>query len=120
MSDEDNAVQDFASDRQFIRKKPYIDVNLSDLKKAGKYRILGTVTKVSKETFTINDGSDEIEAILTTPQQIEIKEGSLLRLFGFIELEPNKQLKVAIIQDMSNVDIDTYNQIKELEQSLYK
>ncbi|MCK4895376.1 MAG: hypothetical protein KAS47_01105 [Candidatus Heimdallarchaeota archaeon] len=120
MSNNDSSFQDFSSERIYLRKKPYCEINLSELSKPGKYRIVGTVTSVTDDAFIINDGSNQIEAILTTPQNLEVKEGILLRLFGFIEIEPKKQMKVSIIQDLSAVDIDTYDQIKELEQSLIK
>ncbi|MHA1592749.1 MAG: hypothetical protein ACTSUP_09790 [Candidatus Heimdallarchaeaceae archaeon] len=120
MNDNDSSFQDFSSERKYLRKKPYCEINLSELSKPGKYRIVGTVTSVTDDTFIINDGSDQIEAIFTTPQNLEVKEGILLRLFGFIEIEPKKQMKVSIAQDLSSIDIDTYNQIKELEQSLVK
>jgi hypothetical protein len=118
MSNNDSSFQDFSSERKYLRKKPYCEINLSELSKTGKYRIVGTVTSVTDDTFTINDDSDQIEAILTTPQNLEVKEGLLLRLFGFIEFEPKKQIKVSIVQLLNDVDTDTYNQIKELEQSL--
>ncbi len=120
MSNNDSSSQDFSSEKKYIRKKPYCEINLSELSKPGKYRIVGAVTSVTDDAFTINDGSDQIEAILTTPQNLEVKEGILLRLFGFIEIEPKRQIKVSIAQNLSAVDIDTYSQIKELEQSLIK
>jgi hypothetical protein len=120
MSNNDSSFQDFPSERKYIRKKPYCEINLSELSKPGKYRIVGTVTNVTNDTFTINDGSDQIEAIFTVPQNLEVKEGILLRLFGFMELEPKKQIKVSIAQELGDIDVDTYSQIKELEQSLTK
>ncbi len=120
MSNDDSSFQDFSSEKKYLRKKPYCEINLSELSKPGKYRVVGTVTSVTEDTFIINDGSDQIEAILTTPQNLEVKEGILLRLFGFIELEPKKQIKVSIVQLLRDVDVDTYTQIKELEQSLIK
>jgi hypothetical protein len=120
MSDNDSSFQDFPSERKYIRKKPYCEINLSELSKPGKYRIVGTVTNVTNDTFIINDGSDQIEAIFTVPQNLEVKEGILLRLFGFIEIEPKKQIKVSIAQELGDIDMDTYSQIKELEQSLTK
>ena len=87
MSNNDSSFQDFSSERKYLRKKPYCEINLSELSKTGKYRIVGTVTSVTDDTFTINDDSDQIEAILTTPQNLEVKEGLLLRLFGFIEFK---------------------------------
>lgn len=120
MSNNDSSFQDFPSERKYIRKKPYCEINLSELSKPGKYRIVGTVTNVTNDTFTINDGSDQIEAIFTVPQNLEVKEGILLRLFGFIEIEPKKQIKVSIAQELGDIDMDTYSQIKELEQSLTK
>lgn len=120
MSNNDSSIQDFSSEKKYLRKRPYCEINLSELSKPGKYRIVGTVTSVTDDTFIINDGSDQIEAIFTVPQDLEVKEGILLRLFGFIEIEPKRQIKVSIVQDLSAVDIDTYSQIKELEKSLIK
>ena len=76
MSDNDSSFQDFPSERKYIRKKPYCEINLSELSKPGKYRIVGTVTNVTNDTFIINDGSDQIEAIFTVPQNLEVKEGT--------------------------------------------
>ena len=86
MNDNDSSFQDFSSERKYLRKKPYCEINLSELSKPGKYRIIGTVTSVTDDTFIINDGSDQIEAIFTTPQNLEVKEGILIRLFGFKKL----------------------------------
>ena len=120
MSKENTGFQDFSSGSKYIRKKPYVETNLSEVTKPGKYRIIGTVIDTTDDGFEINDGSDQIDAVLTVASSFDIKVGDILRLFGFIELEPKKQIKVSITQNMSDVDMDTYNQIKELEQSLVK
>ncbi|MBY9001159.1 MAG: hypothetical protein KGD64_09615 [Candidatus Heimdallarchaeota archaeon] len=120
MSNENTGFQDYSSEPKFIRKKPYREINLSEVTKPGKYRIIGTVVNKTDDIFEINDGSGQIEVILTIIPNFEIKEGVVLRLFGFIELEPKRQIKVSVAQNVSNIDMDTYNQIKELEQSLVK
>ena len=118
-SDEQESI-DFESEIKFIRKKPYLEINISDIPKNGNYRLIGTIESINGNELVVNDGSGQITVFLQNQPDFEIKEGSLVRIFGFIELEPKKQMNASIIQDMSKLDIDTYFQVKELENSLKK
>ena len=120
MSDRDTSLQDFSSDSKYMRRRPFRETNIADISSPGKYRIIGTITEIQGDTFIITDGTTEIDGTIVNAPDFEIKEGSVLRIFGFVEFEPKKQLKASIIQNLSGVDVETYTQIKELEKSLMK
>jgi len=106
--------------QQFSRTQPFIEVNIAELTNSGKYKIIGTVVEISENSITIEDGTDQLTVFFEESPSEKPKEGNLIRVCGYLELEPKKQLKAIIIQDMSAINLETYQQIKDLELSLRK
>ena len=106
--------------QQFSRTQPFIEVNLAELTTSGKYKIIGTVTEISENSIIIEDGTDQLTVFFEETPSEKPKEGDLIRVCGYLELEPKKQLKAIIVQDMSAINLETYQQIKDLELSLRK
>ncbi len=106
--------------QQFSRTQPFIEANIAELTTSGKYKIIGTVTEISESSIIIEDGTDQLTVFFEETPAEKPKEGDLIRICGYLELEPKKQLKAIIIQDMSAISLETYQQIKDLELSLRK
>jgi hypothetical protein len=106
--------------QQFSRTQPFIEVNIAELTTSGKYKIIGTVMEIFDNSIIIDDGTDQLTIFFDDTPEEKPKEGDLIRVFGYLELEPNKQLKALIVQDISGINLETYQQIKDLEQSLRK
>ena len=106
--------------QRFSRTQPFIEVNIAELTTSGKYKIIGTVTEISENSIIIEDGTDQLTVFFEETPLEKPKEGDLIRVCGYLELEPKKQLKAIIVQDMSAINLETYHQIKDLESSLRK
>ena len=106
--------------QQFSRTQPFVEVNISELTSSGKYKIIGTVAEVLENSIIIEDGTEQLMVFFEETPAKKPKQGDLIRVCGYLELEPNKQLKAIIVQDMSAINLETYQQIKDLEFSLRK
>lgn len=106
--------------RKYSRASPFVEINIVEISKPGKYKITGSVVSLEENTLTLSDETDEIEVDITALADQELKEGMQLQLLGFVEFEPEKKFKAYIIQDYSEVNIELYRQVRELEQSLRK
>ena len=106
--------------QQFSRTQPFREVNIAELSTSGKYKIIGTVTESSENSIVIEDGTDQLTVFFEEPISERPKEGDLIRVCGYLEMDPKKQLKAIIVQDMSTINLETYQQIKDLELSLRK
>ncbi len=106
--------------RKYSRASPFAEVNIIEISKPGKYRITGSIVRMEENTLTLSDETDEIEVDITQISTHELKEGMQLQLLGFVEFDPEKKFKAVIIQDFSEINIELYRQVRELEQSLRK
>ena len=106
-------------EKQQIRKKPYIDSNISEIAKPGKYRIVGTITDVLTESFILQDESGQIEVFTESPTT-DLNEEDVVRVLGRMEFEPERKFNAKIVQDLKNVSLEQYNQVREMEKSLRK
>ncbi len=100
--------------------KPFVDINIAEIQKPGKYRVVGKIVNIAENSLQIDDGFEQLS--ITIPEEIDLKleEGLKIRAFGYVNIQPEKQMKTTFIQDFSVVDLDSYRQINELEQSLRK
>lgn len=98
---------------------PFFETNICNLSK-GKYSVIGSVLEVSDDTITINDGTGELKLKIlpTTVKPENIKEGSQIRALGYIESKGD-YLRAVIIQDLSGVDLNLYQKIREMEQQIF-
>jgi hypothetical protein len=106
--------------RKYSRTSPFVEINIVEISKPGKYRITGSVVKIEGNTLTLSDETEEIEVDITQISNHELKEGMQLQLLGFVDFAPDKKFKAIIIQDFSEINIELYRQVRELEQSLRK
>ncbi len=100
------------------KAKPFVDVNIAEIQKSGKYRIVGKIAEITDSTIIIDDGFEQITIILPENINVELKEGLQIRALGYVELHPEKQMRGSFIQNFNDVDLEVYRQINELEQSL--
>ncbi|MHA1952536.1 MAG: hypothetical protein ACXAAM_01825 [Candidatus Heimdallarchaeaceae archaeon] len=106
--------------RKYSRASPFVEVNIAEISKPGKYKITGSVVSFEGKTLVVSDETEEITVDITELANQDFKEGMQLQILGFAEFEPEKKLKAFIIQDFSEVNIELYRQVRELEQSLRK
>ena len=100
------------------KAKPFVDANIAEIQKAGKYRLVGKIAEVTETSIVIDDGFDQILVILPENINVDLKVGLQIRALGYVEMLPEKQMRGSFIQDFNNVDLEVYRQINELEQSL--
>ena len=100
------------------KTKPFVNANIAEIQTAGNYRIVGKIAEVSDSSIVIDDGYDQITIILPEEVDFDLKEGLQIRAFGFIKLQPEKQMEAKFIQNFQEVNLEVYRQINELEQSL--
>ena len=100
------------------KAKPFVDANIAEIQRAGKYRIVGKIAEVTETSMVIDDGFEQITIILPENNEINLKVGMQVRALGYVEMQPEKQMRGSFIQDFSNIDLEVYRQINELEQSL--
>jgi len=105
------------SDKTY-KAKPFVDVNIAEIQKAGKYRIVGKIAEITDTAIVIDDGFEQITIILPENLSIDLKEGLQIRALGYVEMHPEKQMRGSFIQNFNNVDLEVYREINELEQSL--
>ena len=106
--------------RKYSRANPFVEVNIAEISKPGKYRIIGSVVSFEGNTLVVSDETEEITVDVTELVDQDFKEGAQLQILGFAEFEPEKKLKAFIIKAFSEVNIELYRQVRELEQSLRK
>ncbi len=121
MSNQNSNIEN-SGDSSFPKTNSFVESNIADISKPGKYQILGKVLSFKKETIIISDGSEEIEISIPPSFEEEIKEETYLRIFGIIEIDTEKKkiIKAIFIQKLTDFDSETYYQVRELEQSLRK
>ncbi|MHA1218521.1 MAG: hypothetical protein ACTSSN_01555 [Candidatus Heimdallarchaeaceae archaeon] len=100
------------------KEKPFVDVNIAEIQKPGKYRIVGKIAEIKDLTILLDDGYEQITIILPENISVDLKEGLQIRALGYVELHPEKQMRGSFIQNFNGVDLEVYKQINELEQSL--
>ena len=106
--------------RKYSRANPFVEVNIAEISKPGKYRIIGSVVSFEGNTLVVSDETEEITVDVTELVDQDFKEGAQLQILGFAEFEPEKKLKAFIIKAFIEVNIELYRQVRELEQSLRK
>jgi len=100
------------------KAKPFVDANISEIQKDGKFRVVGKISEITDTSIVIDDGFEQISIILPEDVNINLKVGLQIRALGYVEMLPEKQMRGSFIQNFNNVDLEVYRQINELEQSL--
>ena len=121
MSDQYSNIEG-SRDSSFSKTDSFVETNIAEISKSGKYQVLGKVLSLKKDSIMLSDGSEEIEVFIPSSFEEEIKEETYLRIFGIIEIntEKKKIINAIFIQKLPDFDSETYYKIRELEQSLRK
>ena len=80
MSNQNSKIEN-SGDSSFSRTNSFVESNIADISKPGKYQVLGKVLSLKKESIIISDGSEEIEVSIPPSFGEEIKEETYLRIF---------------------------------------
>ena len=120
MSNKETSEEYESEIRKYSRANPFVEVNIAEISKPGKYRIIGSVVSFEGNTLVVSDETEEITVDVTELVDQDFKEGAQLQILGFAEFEPEKKLKAFIIKAFIEVNIELYRQVRELEQSLRK
>ena len=121
MSDQNSNIGN-SGDSSFSKTDSFVDSNIADISKSGKYQVLGKVLGLRNDSIMLSDGSEEIEVSIPPSFEEEFKEETYLRIFGIIEIDTEKKkiIKAIFVQKLTDFDFETYYKVRELEQSLRK
>jgi hypothetical protein len=100
--------------------RPFVDANIAEIQQPGKYRIVGKIVSMDETSILLDDGFDQITITIPEELSLKLEDGITIRAFGYVNIQPEKQMKTTFIQDFNKVDIDSYRKLNELEQSLRK
>jgi len=112
-------MSDSTSEQEY-KIKPFVDANIAEIQQPGKYRVVGKIVEIKEESIMIDDGFEQLSLTIPDENKLKLEEGMAIRAFGYVSTEPEKMMKTTFIQDFSNIDIDSYRKLNELEQSLRK
>ncbi len=100
--------------------KPFVDTNIAEIQHPGKYRVVGKIVSMTENSIIIDDGFEQL--VITIPEEVNVKleDGITIRAFGYVNIQPEKQMQTTFIQDFNRIDLDSYRKLNELEQSLRK
>jgi hypothetical protein len=81
-----------------------------------KVKLIGFVVDKKGETMVLDDGSGKVSAFIDAPDIMEkIKINQLIRVFGStLPTESGFEIKVDLIQDLTNLNINLYKKVEEL------
>lgn len=121
MSNQNSNIEN-SEDSSFSRLYSFVETKIAEISEPGKYQIQGKVITSKKDSIIISDGSEEVEISVPPSFEEEIKEETYLRIFGIAEIdnENKKIIKAIFIQKLVDFDSETYQRVRELEQSLRK
>ncbi|TFG10714.1 hypothetical protein EU534_00700, partial [Candidatus Heimdallarchaeota archaeon] len=97
-------MSDSTSEQEY-KIKPFVDTNIAEIQKPGKYRVVGKIVDVSEGTIIIDDGFEQLSITLPDEISIKLEEGVTIRAFGYVDIQPEKIMKTTFIQDFSKIDI---------------
>ena len=78
-----------------------------DTKTDARVSLQGKVSSILENSFVLDDGSAKIEIV----SEIIPEQNKQVRVFCSIL---DEQLKTEVIQDLSSLDLDLFNKVKEL------
>lgn len=78
-------------------------------------RVVGTVISKEDESVTLDDGTGSVEVFMQEEDIEDIEENEKVRVLGRILPTPDSfEIQAEIVQDLSDVDIETYNRVKKI------
>lgn len=86
-----------------------------------RVRVLGTIVDIdtANSSGLLDDGTARATILFADPDQFEaVKEGKLVRIIGKVRKEAEVEIEVEIIQDMRELDLGLYEQVRYLEEKM--
>jgi hypothetical protein len=80
-----------------------------------RVRVLGTIVDRDEASGTalIDDGTGRAVLLFADPELFErVKEGARVRVLGKVRIGEAVEIEVEVMQDMSRLDINLYEQVK--------
>ena len=88
---------------------------ISEIKESDSFvRVLGTAIDVSDGHFTLDDGENQIHVITVAEEASKIRDGQRVRVIGRIFKEGEPVLQGEIVQDMDELDLELYREVKKI------
>ena len=98
-----------------MKRQPAVERRISEIKSSDTMvRILGTALEVREGDFTLDDGEGQIVVIADPDRLSQVRDGQRVRVLGRIFKDPEPVLQGEVVQDMSNLDLDTYVKVRKL------
>ncbi|MCK4335750.1 MAG: replication protein RepA [Candidatus Aenigmarchaeota archaeon] len=97
------------------RRLPAYEKKVTEIGKDDvRVRLLGMVIDKKENVIVLDDGTGKINVIFTEPFETEVNKR--VRVFGrVIPAEEGFEIQGEILQDMSDVDLELYKKVSELE-----
>ncbi len=100
--------------------KPFVDANIAEIQQPGKYRVVGKIVSMTENSILLDDGFDQLSITIPDETNVKLEDSHTIRAFGYVNIQPEKQMQTTFIQDFNEIDLDSYRKLNELEQSLRK
>jgi hypothetical protein len=114
---------DFGEEER-VRRRPAVERTIQEISEQDfRVRIIGTVVDMSRESqsIIIDDGTGRAVVFFPDPAQFEeVQEGKLYRVFGKVKKDENIEIEAELIQDMSNLDVGLYEQVRYITEKLMR
>lgn len=99
------------------QRHPAVLRNITDIdpQRDVRVRIVGTVLEVREDSIMLDDGTGTTEVFLDIEDQDTVQDGMRIRVFGRVLPTPDDfEVQGEIVQDMTDLDMDTFNEVREL------
>ncbi len=90
------------------------DITDIDPEQDVRVRVIGTVLEVREDSLVMDDGTGTAEVFVDADALTDVNEGGRIRILGRVLPTPESfELQGEIVQDMSGLDTDLYERVKE-------
>lgn len=99
------------------RRHPAVMKNIEDInpQEDVRVRVVGTVLETLEDSIMLDDGSGTTEIFLNDDDLDDVAEDQRIRVFGrVLPTQDSFELQGEIVQDMSDLDMEKFNQVKQL------
>lgn len=103
------------------QRKPAVpkDISAIDAEQDVRVRVLGTVLETRDDSIMLDDGSGTVEVFLDADDFDAVQDGQRIRVLGrVLPAAEGFELQGEIVQDMSDLDMDAYNTVKNISPHL--
>lgn len=99
------------------RRQPAVLRNIKsiDPQRDARVRIVGTVLEAREDSIMLDDGTGTTEVFLDVDDVETVEDGMRIRVFGRVLPTPDAfEIQGEIVQDMTDLDMDLYSEVREL------